>query len=223
MVLTIVAPVMLSLLVRLTKSRKLARAVCWMLTIVLLVNELVEFSVAAKTLGAVGFLRQSLPLHLCGVAVYLIVFALMTGNRTAFELAFFWGLAGTAQAIITPDVDQAFPSYVFAKYFIRHCGIVVAVLFAVWGLKMRPRPKSPWVAMIICNIYMVIVAPINYLLGSNYLFICAKPDAPSPFFFWPWPWYILFIEALGVVLFWLLYAPFPLADRIRRGRLGSRS
>ena len=35
--------------------------------------------------------------------MFVIIVALWTGNRRWLEIAYFWGIAGTLQAIITPN------------------------------------------------------------------------------------------------------------------------
>ncbi|MDY6914129.1 MAG: hypothetical protein SVT52_06725 [Planctomycetota bacterium] len=60
------------------------------------------------------------------------------------------------------------------------------------------------------------VAGANVLLDANYMFLCRPPDAPSPFFFLPWPWYIVFLEGVGVVFVVLAYLPLPLSARLSR-------
>ena len=57
-----------------------------------------------------------------------------------YELAYFWGLGGTVQAVLTPDLDTRFPSFDFFRYFIAHGGIVVSVLAMTIGLRLRPQP-----------------------------------------------------------------------------------
>ncbi len=65
---------------------------------------------------------------------------------------------------------------------------------------------------------MVVVYFINLALGSNYLFIMHKPETASLLdVLGPWPWYILSMEALGFVIFFLLYLPWLVKDlRARR-------
>jgi hypothetical integral membrane protein (TIGR02206 family) len=61
---------------------------------------------------------------------------------------------------------------------------------------------------------MALVGVVNWLLGSNYLFIAHKPDTPSLIdVLGPWPWYILSLEALALVLCLGLYLPYALRDR----------
>jgi uncharacterized membrane protein YwaF len=54
--------------------------------------------------------------------------------------------------------------------------------------------------------------------GSNYLFLCRKPETNSVFLFLDWPYYLLFFEVLGLAFFFILYAPFFISDVIKNGR-----
>jgi hypothetical integral membrane protein (TIGR02206 family) len=63
------------------------------------------------------------------------------------------------------------------------------------------------------NLYLIGVAVVNAVLGSNYLYVARKPDSPTLLdLLGPWPWYILSMEAIGVTVFCLLYFPFALRD-----------
>lgn len=74
---------------------------------------------------------------------------------------------------------------------------------------MRPTWKFMLRVMIGANVYLVIVFFINQLIGSNYLFVAHKPPGPTLLDALPdWPVYLLYMEALGLVMFLLLYLPF---------------
>jgi hypothetical integral membrane protein (TIGR02206 family) len=152
------------------------------------------------------------------VAVYLTAWTLLRPNCYVFEVTYYWGLAGTVQALLTPNLQNDFPTYWFFVYFITHGGIVVGVLFATLALKMRPGKGSILRVFVITNLYMVVTAGANWLLGANYMFLSAPPRGASPFFFFPWPWYIVFLELVAVVFITLLYLPFFLSDRLHSRR-----
>src|SRR5947209_20538608 len=84
-------------------------------------------------------LGQSLPLQLCDVAIFVTAAALWTRLPLLVEVTYFWGLAGTIQALLTPDLPQHFPSYPYFQYYIAHGGVVAAALILVVGLGQRPR------------------------------------------------------------------------------------
>ena len=84
-------------------------------------------------------LAYSLPLQLCDAAIFVAAAALWTRRQLIVELTYFWGLAGTIQALLTPDLPQHFPSYPYFQYYLAHGGVVAAALLLVIGLQIRPR------------------------------------------------------------------------------------
>jgi hypothetical integral membrane protein (TIGR02206 family) len=79
--------------------------------------------------------------------------------------------------------------------------------------RFRPTWRSLLRVAVFLNSYMAIVYFINTAIGSNYLMINGKPATPSLLDLLPdWPIYILYMEALGVVSFLLLYLPFAIKD-----------
>jgi hypothetical integral membrane protein (TIGR02206 family) len=212
MVLTVVVAVSLVIVVR--KYPGATKAVCIAFAAALVLNDVIYMIHGAFETDAWGFVRNKLPLHVCDVAVYFLAVAMLTRSRFAYETAWFWGTAGTVQAVITPDLDSAFPAYYFFHYFIAHSGVVAGALFATWGLRMRPGKWSVLRVFIVSNLFMLLLAVFNQLTGSNYMFICMPPAGASPFFFLPWPWYILFLEGVGLVSFIIVYLPFPISDRL---------
>ena len=67
-----------------------------------------------------------LPFQLCDIAAFLAGFALLTHRRTLCDLTYFWGLAATTQALLTPAIQIGFPSWPFIVFFIQHFAVVAA-------------------------------------------------------------------------------------------------
>ena len=65
--------------------------------------------------------------------------ALWTRRPLLVEILYFWALTASLQAVITPDLNQTFPSVFYFTYFVTHCGAVVAACLLVFGL---PRSGS---------------------------------------------------------------------------------
>ena len=214
--LTITLPIALSVLVRKVDSSVLTNAVRYLLAGILIINEIGGWIYRAATVQSFSvFVQSYLPLHICGVALFVVVFALLRQNQILYEIGYFWGIVGTLNAVITPQLGVGFPHYRFFQYFIVHGGIVVSVLFATWGLRMRPTLKGLLRSFLLANLYMVVIAGVNLLLKSNYMFICEPPYTKSPFFFAPWPWYIPILDGVALVLFFVVYSPFLIGDWLR--------
>ena len=213
---TVVIPVLLIRFVR-SRPRKVSERVGWILAGVLLTNDAIYWTYRIRTAGLDGFVERHLPLHLCGAAVMLTAITLLLRNRRAYELAWFWGMVGSLNAVITPGgIETGFPAYRFFQYFVAHSGIVIGVLYATFGLGMRPDFRGLVRAFAALNLFAAGVAVANWLLGSNYMYLSSPPpDTVSPFFLAPWPWYLLILEVIGLAMFLVVLAPFALYRRRR--------
>ena len=128
----------------------------------------------------------SLPLQLCDVAIFIAAAALWTRQQLLVEVTYFWGLAGTIQALLTPDLPQHFPSYPYFQYYIAHGGVVAAAL----------------------------VGFVDAVTGADYMYLRSKPPTATLLdFLGPWPWYILSAAVIAACLFAILDAPFRLRER----------
>ncbi len=213
MALNAIVPIAMIWTVRRTGSQRVARGICVGLATVLAVNQVVHWCYRFVTDGAEVFVLEHMPLHLCGISVILSVVVLLTRNRLSYELLYFWGLAGATNAVVTPELVEGWPEYQFIQYYVSHCGIVVAAVFATWGLGMRPTFRSLLRSFLALNALAVVVTIVNLLTGANYMYLSEMPTADSPFLFFDWPWYILWLEFLALVFFALCYLPVHLERR----------
>ncbi len=159
--------------------------------------------------------RVNLPLHLCGISIWSAIYMLYTRDYRLYQIIFFVGLGGAAQAVITPSAGEyGLPHFRAFQTLISHGMLVIAMVFVTTIEGQRPTWMSLWKTMLALNVYLVVVTAINYALGSNYMFTLQKPHTASLFdVMGPWPWYLLTAEVLAVILFSLLYLPFALSDR----------
>jgi hypothetical integral membrane protein (TIGR02206 family) len=166
------------------------------------------YVVAEVRLGEVQLL-EFLPLHLCDAAIFVGIVALLTRRPLACELLYFWALAGSTLAMLTPEVWYAFPDWRFVVFFLMHGLTVIAAAVLTFGFGCRPRPGAPWRAFALTAAYAGIVSVANLALDANFLYLRAKPVTPTLLdHFGPWPWYIPVAGAIGLVLFHVLALPF---------------
>jgi len=168
--------------------------------------------------------QASLPLALCDVALIVAAIACWWPRwLLAVELTYFWGLAGTLQAVVTPDLSAGFPQLEFFMFVVGHLGIVIAALFLVVGLRLKPRRGSVVRVFAITAAYTAFVGCFNLLTGSNYMYLAAIPTHGSLLsVLGPWPWYILSAAGVALVLLLILDAPFHRRRLIRSNWAGSR-
>ena len=214
--LTVGLPFLLALIVHRTKSRVLERSICFAVSALLLINY-VAYVIVARQFG-VNHWYKVLPLQLCDWAMLVIIVALWTGNRRWLEVAYFWGIGGTLQAIITPNLQFGFPDLRFISFFVAHSGIIVGIVFLMLIYGFRPRAIGVLRTFVWTEIYFVVAFTIDLLTGENYGFLLHKPEAASLLNFLsdsP-PLYLLEFHGLAFLFFCLLYTPFAIVDLFRK-------
>lgn len=173
--------------------------------IALLANEAVWWTWRFSTEG--NRFPEGMPLQLCDLSIWVTIVALFSGLAWAGDLAYYIGIAGTAQAVLTPELWAPTFSYPTAYFFLAHGGVIVAVLMMLWSGTMRPR--APWLAFACLNAWAACVGVFNAVFDTNYMYLCRKPSAASLLdAFGPWPVYIAVAEVFALGLFWLMYLPF---------------
>lgn len=188
------------------------RKVRWTIAIVLWINE-IGFHLWNAAVGQWN-IQTMLPLHVCSVLVWLGGVMLVTKNYNIYEFAYFMGIGGALQALLTPDLGiYGFPHYRFFQTFISHGLIVTSAVYMTTVEGFRPTWKSFKRILIGMNIYLFIVFFINLGIDSNYMFVAHKPETASLLDVLPaWPWYILWLEAIGLLTCLILYVPFIIKD-----------
>jgi hypothetical integral membrane protein (TIGR02206 family) len=192
----------------------LSRFIAGWLGCFLAVNEIVWYT---WRLHAEGFrFPEGLPLELCDLTLWLTVASTLTLRPALFEFAWLAGLAGSAMAVITPDLWAPPLSYPTIYFFLEHGGVIATLLYLVWSGLARPRPGCVWRTFGLLNAYAAFTGLFDAVFHTNYMYLCRKPSSASPLdFLGPWPIYLAGGEAMALILFWLLWMPFSLADWLR--------
>ncbi len=153
----------------------------------------------------------SLPVQLCDVAGFVAAAALMWRQLLLVEVAWFWGLGGTLQAVLTPDLKDRFPSFPYLQFYVTHDLVILAALFLVIGLALQPRPGSVRRIFLLTLGFAALVGLIDLATGGNYLYLRQVPASGSLLnLMGPWPWYIVTGSLLTLVVLTILDAPFRL-------------
>ena len=160
-------------------------------------------------------IQTHLPFHLCAVLVWTSLIMLLTKNYRIFEFAYFLGIAGASQAVLTPEAGiYGFPHYRVFQTLIAHGAIVSAAIFMTVVEGYRPH----W------SILQTSFSLDKYLRGycnlhksidwKQYLYTLHKPDTASLMdFLGPWPLYLLSLELVAFIFCLLLYLPWIIKDR----------
>src|SRR3954467_5494249 len=205
---TISLPFILAAFVRKSRWPRSEQTIAWLFATMLVFNYIGYEIYLAATEGLAW--QKALPFQLCDWAMVAIVVALLTGRNRWLEVGYFWGIGGTLQAIITPDLKFAFPDIRFLTFFIAHSGIVVAIAFLMIVKKFRPHWMSIVRVFAWSELYFVVTIAVDLLTGENYGYLLRKPAAASLLDALSDERliYILQMHLLALIFFVVLYLPF---------------
>ncbi len=152
------------------------------------------------------FVRDKLPLHFCALMALLCFIALWWGQRWARSLVYFGVLSASIQGLLTPFLGIGFPHIEFFLFFLSHGLLLLAALAIPLLTDWRADLKAPIQSLLLMNAYLVVIHPINLLLGSNYGFTTAAPTGSLlEALGTPAPWYYLWLEVPALLLFLFMY------------------
>ncbi len=158
--------------------------------------------------------KYALPFQLCDWAAFATLIALIRRNAMAFELAYFWGVAGTMQALFTPAADLDNDLFTWCFYII-HSAIPASVFWLMFEFRLRPRPGAMWKVLVWSEVYFVCALIANYATGANFGFLAHRPEQKTLLDVFPDPhWlYVLCINAVGILFFLILDLPWIIQRR----------
>jgi hypothetical integral membrane protein (TIGR02206 family) len=158
-------------------------------------------------------IQTMLPLHICSLMIWLGGFMLIFKNYRIYEFAYFLGLGGATQILLTSSPPfELILQYQYFQLYISH-GLLIVYMTTVEGF--RPTWGAYLRAVVGTNLYMAVLFPLNLLIGSNYMFLAYKPEEYASLLdiLPAWPYYIIYMEILGMLTWLLLYLPFAIKDR----------
>jgi hypothetical integral membrane protein (TIGR02206 family) len=216
--LTMVLPFTLAALVRFTRSKRIEKVIIAVLSAALILNY-VAYLIFVRSQGVANW-WQMLPMQMCDWGMVVVIVAMWTGNQRWFEVAYFWGIGGTLQAVLTPNLRYGFPDWRFISFFTSHSGIIVGVVFLMLTRRYRPYPMSIVRVWLWTEFYFVATLITDAFTGFNYGFLLHKPEAFSILSFLSdsRPLYLLQMHGVALLFFLVLYAPFAVFD-VARGKL----
>lgn len=163
---------------------------------------------------------HSLPLHLCDIAAVAGPFALLTGRRWLRSVLYFWALAFTTQALITPTLTDGPGRLNFWMFWLNHSTIVAMAIYEVVVRDYRPRGRDLAYVIMFSSAYLALVFPLNIWGGWNYGYV--GPDVPgTPTVIdalGPWPERILLIIVMAAAMLTHWWLPWPLWSWLERRR-----
>ena len=185
----------------------------WVLVLFAIVQEIFDYSNRASFREL--SLARDLPLNICNFSLIIATVSLITRNRYCFEFSYFIGATAALQSLLTPGFSYIYNQADYIMFFFQHALIIVLALWNVFVDGMITSKNAILRTMIFLNLMVLPVGVINWIVDSNYMYICEKPHVESPFLFGEWPWYILSLEVVGLLMMLIAAIPMTMANRAR--------
>jgi hypothetical integral membrane protein (TIGR02206 family) len=164
-------------------------------------------------------LQDMLPLHLCGVSVFLEFAAVFSGRPLLKEFSYALSLPAALLAIVMPGWYYPFFSYRYLASALLHTLLTLIPVLIVWGDGFRPDYRRLPKCFLLLLVFIGVAASADLLFGGNYMFLCTVPEDTILQVFYLWfghPGYIVPELGVMVILWVILYLPWVLADRKRQ-------
>jgi hypothetical integral membrane protein (TIGR02206 family) len=149
-------------------------------------------------------LETSLPLQLCSLSQLLVGYTMLSGKQWAYEFLLCWG-AGAVHAFLTPEITTGGSLFSHVDYTISHGIIILGSVYATVRMGYSPRDGSWKRVFMYTQLVLPVIGLANWLIGANYMFLAQKPDAQNPLIIGDWPFYIVGLEVVVVVHFFVFY------------------
>ena len=157
-------------------------------------REFGHFALIRRTMAAVRFanmlihyvgrivigewrLSEDLPLHICFVTNFLMMYVLATDNkRSLFAFVYYFTLIGPLPAAIFPDLSRTWGGYLFHQFIISHHVMLLFSLYCAFVLEYKTSPRHAVCAYFLGNAYVAAVSVFNRIFGTNYIMLGELPE-----------------------------------------------
>ena len=152
-----------------------------------------------------GDWKYNLPLHFCSMMTVFAVIALWWRPRWACATVYFGVLSASIQGLITPAMADGYPSLAFFVFFLSHSLLLVVALAIPVLIGWRARGYDDLRSILIMDLYVVCIIPINIWLDTNYGYTQGSPvEGCLLDYLGPAPWYYLWLQLPVLALFRLM-------------------
>lgn len=159
-------------------------------------------------------ISEDLPLHLCNIMVLIMPPIMWFKSRQWWAITFFLIIAGCAQSIFTPTLTESMPNYEAVRYWAVHTIIILGALYGLIVYDYSLTWKDAIKSFIFINVVAAIIYPINIAIGSNYIYLNAKPAGKTFYdLLGEWPGYIVSLEIILIVVYMVMVFPFYLMSQ----------
>ncbi len=142
---------------------------------ILLANMAIHY--VSKIVLGVWTFDTDLPLHLCFITNFFMIYILYSDNRGGlYRIVYFFTFIGPLPAMIWPDLRCSYDSYIFYQFIISHHVMLLFSLYCLCVLKYDTSVKSTIPTFIIGNIVVGSVMMFNMIFKTNYIMMNELPE-----------------------------------------------
>ena len=201
------------------RNLKCEKNIRYVIAFVMIISEMAYYwrIVGIPSLGPSP--ANDLPIAVCGWVLIFGSYMIVGKSQKLFDICYFWLLAGTIFALITPTViTYTGPTrFRYYQFWAAHLTGYIAVFYMIFVHKMRPTVRSAVRSYLALGVLAVIAYIANQLIGpgANYLFMARPESTPSVLDILPpnFTLRILIMIAVITFLFFVAYLPWLIKDK----------
>lgn len=142
---------------------------------VLFANMLIHYT--GRTFIGEWRFSEDLPLHICFVTNFFMMYILYTGNKhSLFTVIYYFTVIGPLPAAVFPDLSRTWSGYLFWQFVISHHVMLLCSMYCAFVLEYKTSLKSACAALFIGNAYVALMAGFNRIFGTNYIMLGELPE-----------------------------------------------
>lgn len=197
-----------------TLSQESQRKFLQVFSLVIIAQEIVK---DILFIAAGGFQLDNLPLHLCGISIFICAAAAFTENKLARQLLYAVVFPGAASALLFPNWLQ-YPVLNFSSInsFTIHSYLILFTVLSILGNRFRPDFRALPKCFAFLGAIAVPIFFLNKVWNTNFLFI-NTPSEGSPLVFLEHllgnPGYLLGLAVMFWLVWGILYLPWIIAKQ----------
>jgi hypothetical integral membrane protein (TIGR02206 family) len=169
----------------------------WIFTIVFALIEVAL--IGSKIASGEWDMRYNLPLHMCDISAFTILYALHSRSESAYRLGYYWGCVGGLTAMLVPNLQTI--TWYFVPYFIWHLFLIAGPVYQRWTDEFTLPYKSIYTTLGITILIGAVMFGLNTQLNSNYMFVNEKISSFDAIGLPDFPWFLPWLAVLTFVLF----------------------
>ncbi len=156
------------------RSLKYKENIRYILGTILLLNMIVYYvgMFATNTFN----IYEDLPLHLCFVTNFFMIYILFKGDRKLYKIIYFFTFIGPLPAVVWTDLKYAFDTCEFWQFIICHHFMILTSIYLLVVLRYKVEAKKMIPAFLIGITYVSIITYGNSIFHTNYIMSTSLPD-----------------------------------------------